>query len=377
MSGLSVMYVTGSELEDYFVSNQTGLPLAGGSVYFYVDSNRTQAKTVYELNQGSGWPPAYTYTPLPNPVVLSNTGTIMDANGNNVALYYYPYDSFGNVQLYYVEVYDSQGNLQFTREAWPYPNLPVAMAVTSVTASLPLASSGGTTPNIYIAEAIPVDLGGTGVTALNPPYGVICAGTSTTNPVQVVSTLGTSGQVLTSNGANTLPSWQNATGGEFQLIDSQTASSSASINFTGLTTDYVAYELYITNLLVSTTANLTMTMNGDTAAHYSYAWTYTATSVGSPGSIQASTTANILLLENLTNTQSSAMKLILYNPAYVDQTCTTWNSCYINSSSPVALVTVNGAAHRFVSESVTNFNITVSAGVIASGFFTLYGIKAT
>lgn len=119
-NGLSPLYITGIDLNQYFVSNQTGEALANGTLWFYVDSNRTQAKQVFELVQGSGSPPNYTYAPLPNPLTLSSVGTIMDANGNNKALYYYPYDSFGNVQLYYIECYDQYGNLQFTREAWPY-----------------------------------------------------------------------------------------------------------------------------------------------------------------------------------------------------------------------------------------------------------------
>jgi hypothetical protein len=121
MSGLNSMYISSLDLEPYFVSNQNGTANAFGTIYFYVDDNRTQAKNVYELVQGSGSPPNYTYTVLPNPLTLSAVGTIQDAGGNNVALYYYPYDQFGNEELYYIEVYDQYGNLQFTREAWPYP----------------------------------------------------------------------------------------------------------------------------------------------------------------------------------------------------------------------------------------------------------------
>lgn len=119
-NGLSPLYITGVDLNQYFVSNQTGEALANGKIYFYVDSNRTQAKQVFQLVQGSGNPPNYTYLPLPNPITLSAVGTIIDANGNNCALFYYPYDSYGNVQLYYIECYDQYNNLQFTREAWPY-----------------------------------------------------------------------------------------------------------------------------------------------------------------------------------------------------------------------------------------------------------------
>lgn len=54
--------------------------------------------------------------------------------------------------------------------------------------------------------------GGTGVTSFTP-YAVITGGTTSTGPVQQVSGLGSSGQVLTSNGAAALPTWQPASGG--------------------------------------------------------------------------------------------------------------------------------------------------------------------
>lgn len=121
MAGLDSRYVTGLELEEYFVDRNTGAPLSGGYIKFFQDNNRTTPKNVYELVQGSGSPPNYTYAALSNPLTLSGVGTIQDSGSNNIALYYYPYDVFGNTQLYYIEVYDQYNNLQFTREAWPYP----------------------------------------------------------------------------------------------------------------------------------------------------------------------------------------------------------------------------------------------------------------
>lgn len=54
--------------------------------------------------------------------------------------------------------------------------------------------------------------GGTGASSF-VAYTPICGGTSTTNPLQSVVSLGTSGQVLTSNGAGALPTFQNSGGG--------------------------------------------------------------------------------------------------------------------------------------------------------------------
>jgi hypothetical protein len=54
--------------------------------------------------------------------------------------------------------------------------------------------------------------GGTGDTSLTP-YALLAGGTSSTGTLQQVGGLGTSGQVLTSNGNGALPTWQNASGG--------------------------------------------------------------------------------------------------------------------------------------------------------------------
>lgn len=63
-----------------------------------------------------------------------------------------------------------------------------------------------------VTGTLPVANGGTGNTTFTA-YSVVCAGTTSTDPFQNVSGVGTSGQVLTSNGAAALPTWQDAGGG--------------------------------------------------------------------------------------------------------------------------------------------------------------------
>jgi len=92
--------------------------------------------------------------------------------------------------------------------------------------------------------------GGTGVSSLTA-YAVLAGGTTSTGAVQTVSGLGTSGQVLTSNGAGALPTWQASAGSALALeyIGSGVQSGSTALAFTsipsGYTTLYVAYTIHM------------------------------------------------------------------------------------------------------------------------------------
>lgn len=116
---LDSRYVAALDLEPYFVDKSTGLPLANGIVNFWQDNARAVPKLVYTLTGNSQ--ATYTYVPLPNPIILSAVGTFQDAAGNNIPVYYFPYDAAGNSQLYYITVTDQYGVEQFTRSAWPFP----------------------------------------------------------------------------------------------------------------------------------------------------------------------------------------------------------------------------------------------------------------
>lgn len=76
----------------------------------------------------------------------------------------------------------------------------------SVTSGVPLISQGASANPTYGTAVVAG--GGTGVTS-NTSYAVLCGGTTSTNPVQSIASVGTAGQVLTSNGAGALPTFQS------------------------------------------------------------------------------------------------------------------------------------------------------------------------
>ncbi len=80
----------------------------------------------------------------------------------------------------------------------------------------------------------PVVEGGTGVQS-NTAYSVLTGGTTATGAIQSVSGVGTSGQVLTSNGAAALPTWQAAGGGGGVTLGTmQSPTSGTTVTFTGI-----------------------------------------------------------------------------------------------------------------------------------------------
>ena len=66
----------------------------------------------------------------------------------------------------------------------------------------------------HVSGTLPVANGGTGRTT-NTAYAVICGGTTAGGVEQSIASVGTSGQVLTSNGAGALPTFQAAGGSSF------------------------------------------------------------------------------------------------------------------------------------------------------------------
>ena len=85
-----------------------------------------------------------------------------------------------------------------------------------------LASCSGLPLSTGVTGTLPVANGGTGITTATA-YAVICAGTTATGAFQTVSSLGTAGQVLTSNGAGALPTWQAGGGGGSSALNAITA----------------------------------------------------------------------------------------------------------------------------------------------------------
>ena len=121
-------------------------------------------------------------------------------------------------------------------------------------------------------------------------YAVLCGGTTTTAAQQSIASVGTSGHILTSNGASALPTFQAAAGGgagQWDYVSTTTASTSATLDWTGLTAAN-SYKLVLDMILPDTnTTKLYLRVSDDNGAtweagtDYSYVhrrWTTTGQS---------------------------------------------------------------------------------------------------
>jgi len=114
---LNPLFIPAFSIETVILDKDTGAPLSGGLVYFEKDNQRGQLKPVYQI---TGTSPNYSFIQLPNPMELSSIGTFVDALGNPVVPYFFPFNNLLQPEYYYIRVESSEGVEQFTREAVPY-----------------------------------------------------------------------------------------------------------------------------------------------------------------------------------------------------------------------------------------------------------------
>ena len=129
------LLIAADVLQDLLV-DKLGEPLVNGIVTCYQNNARTVLKNWYYQSSANASSTTPTFNTLPNPLVLSAAGTIVDVNGNDVIPYFYPYNENDNetIQRYYITVYDQFGTLQFTRSYFPY-NVTDVQVPTATTVS--------------------------------------------------------------------------------------------------------------------------------------------------------------------------------------------------------------------------------------------------
>lgn len=227
---------------------------------------------------------------------------------------------------------------------------------------------------INTGKPIEVANGGTGDASVTA-YAVICGGTTSTGALQSVSGTGSSNQILTSNGASALPTWQAATTGSLVFIATRTASTSASLAFTSSElTGYTQYAFILAGINNGTgTTVLNMdwsTNNGSGYLNSAFQSGFNSNAFNSSTLANTNSTTTCPLTLSITNTAvpiggiiyatfpSSAVAMYSGQLFTID-TSSTFINCFGGNTGTTT---------------INNVRFSYSSGNITSGTISLYGI---
>ncbi len=209
-----------------FKTNTTSTDF-GGSLSLGIRSNSGPYWVITCLSIDSGG-----NVTLASPLTVSNGGTGISSPTNYYGLVIGGASSTANLQVLTTgttdQVLTSQGAA--SNPTWGSAQTPGTL--TGITAGTNISvttSSGAITIDlvsplaqsvIWNANPITVDHGGTGFTASTTitVNGLIIGGTTSTAALQCMSTLGTTGQVLTSQGSSSQPTWTTPSTGTVQSV---------------------------------------------------------------------------------------------------------------------------------------------------------------
>jgi len=174
----SDLYTICPPLIQSLFDKDSALLLANATIEFYVDTDRLTPKPVFEIG---GTSPAYTYSALPNPVILNGSGQPINASNAPTTIYLYPFDANGNIENYYVVIKSATSTTQITLENWP--NLDAgATAKTENLTSVDNQISNPQFAEVYINEGIDTVYASTTVEqtfAFAPDWDIVTKGTGT------------------------------------------------------------------------------------------------------------------------------------------------------------------------------------------------------
>ncbi len=237
--------------------------------------------------------------------------------------------------------------------------------------------------SINTEKPVEVASGGQGNSSLTA-YAVVCGGTTSTGATQSIASAGTSGQVLTSNGAASLPTFQAAAGGgSLVLIETITASSDASLDFkTGIDSTYTNYLIKLVDILPATDgASLYLKVSDDAGSTWKSGTAYTSgvnsnafnsttlTNANVNGGAQFQITATVDTSVGI----GIGMSLYLFDISNGNTFNLSGSAVFTRQADTItSYETIVGYYSTAIT--VTGLQLIMSAGNVASGSASLYGI---
>jgi hypothetical protein len=203
------------------------------------------------------------------------------------------------------------------------------------------------------------------------------------NPVAVAT--GTDGQVLTSSGAGAVCAFEDAAGGAWSFVSTAVASSSSTIEITGIDNTSDLWMVVISGSNVSNdvttincrTSNDTSSWSYDSGAS-DYSWNYQGAASGTGYAKADSSDSEITLGEDpftmgndATNSWSGFVYLHAPSVTTYD-TQLSWLTVQMSNAADPAPQVIHGTGLRKAAEAVTAIQFYMSAGSFDTGRFSLY-----
>lgn len=242
----------------------------------------------------------------------------------------------------------------------------------SATTGVPLVSQGAAADPAFGTTSIAG--GGTNATSF-----AITDGTIYYDGTKLVTTAtGTSGQVLTSNGAGVAPTYQTLTSGSLVLIQTKTASNSASISFTSGLTTYNNLLIVFDNVVpISNGVSLQMQISTNGGSSYvatGYASGYNQLNFSSTVPTNANSSTAFLLGGVFTNTAGDSA-----GGSFYLGDITSGAAIKLWGTSVLSISTSSFQNQLVGKNSTTGTNaiqFTFTSGNISTGTFSVYGITS-
>jgi hypothetical protein len=239
-----------------------------------------------------------------------------------------------------------------------------------------------TDSNPYILD----DTGAERVLLKSPAYtaskqGALAMQNSADNGISFLTSQGTSGQFLVSNGADADPSWQTGVG-TWVLLSTQTASASATIDFTSnIDSTYRTYAFVLTEITPATDAvELFIRVSIDSGSSYISTGTYDQSSVQvdatSVTGIGGTTETSFQIHKNLGNASDESYSGIIYltNPSSASKRkILNWQGGGLQDDGSTEYF--SGTGSNTTTSAIDAIRFLMNTGNIASGTFKLYGVN--
>lgn len=189
------------------------------------------------------------------------------------------------------------------------------------------------------------------------------------------------------NGSNSITIDTIATGSDYDKISASTASDSATIDFTGLSSTYFVYKIEITDLIPETDGTLlymrTSTDNGSNfdAGSTDYRWCHVGVDNNASIKDEGSSGTTQMQIIGRTNdpignaaNETCSATVFLYNPTDTAWTKVFCKSEFVRTNGDCWLMMAGGM--RESTTAVDAIRFLMDSDNITSGTFTLYGLKA-